>query len=78
MTCMRIANMTIVARSSMANIFAIYQVQTGPKLPGGVWRGDTPLQSRESSPRRANDSKSSGQFLQMRKKLPPNVLTAIK
>ena len=26
-TCMRIANMTIAARSSMANIFAIYQVQ---------------------------------------------------
>ena len=43
------------------------------ETPGGVWGGDTPLpQSRESSPRRANDSKLSGQFLQIRKKLPPN------
>ena len=42
------------------------------ETPGGVWGGDTPPQSRESSPRRANDSKLSGQFLQIRKKLPPN------
>ena len=42
--------------------------------PGGVWGGDTPPQYRESSPRRANDSKWSGQFQQIRKKLPPNHL----
>ena len=36
--------------------------------------GDTPPQYRESSPRRANDSKWSGQFQQIRKKLPPNHL----
>ena len=45
------------------------------EIPGGVWGGlYTPPQSRENSPRRANDSKLSGQFLQIRKKLPPNHL----
>ena len=41
--------------------------QPEPKLPGGGYGGVIhPSHSGESSPRRAKDSKSSGQFLQIR------------
>ena len=57
-----------------AKIAPVTFLHPGPKLPGGMGGGGggvihplPPPQARESSSRRANDSKSSGQFLQIKK-----------